>query len=130
MLEEIMISLRQIWHCHLCGNVVEVVFAGGGELVCCGQPMNLLKENSVDAAKEKHVPVVTDLGDKIEVTVGSVPHPMEEKHYIAFIEVITEKKVYRKELKPGDEPKAKFPVKLAKVLTVREYCNLHGLWKV
>jgi len=124
-----MIALRQLWHCPLCGNVVEAVFAGVGELVCCGQPMNLLKENSVDAAKEKHVPVITDLGDKIEVSVGSVPHPMEEKHYIAFIEVLTEKKVYRKELKPGQEPKAKFPVKLEKVLYVREYCNLHGLWK-
>lgn len=125
-----MISLRQIWHCPLCGNVVEAVFAGEGELVCCGQPMKHLEGNTVDAAKEKHVPVVTDLGDKIEVNVGSVAHPMEDKHYIAFIEVLTEKKVYRKELKPGAEPKAKFPVKLEKVIEVREYCNLHGLWKV
>lgn len=125
-----MIALRQIWHCPLCGNVVEAVFAGAGELVCCGQSMKHLEGNTVDAAKEKHVPVVTDLGDKIEVSVGSVAHPMEEKHYIAFIEVLTEKKVYRKELKPGQEPKAKFPVKLEKVLEVREYCNLHGLWKV
>ncbi|MBP7309893.1 MAG: desulfoferrodoxin [Candidatus Cloacimonetes bacterium] len=125
-----MIELRQIWHCPICGNVVEAVFAGGGELVCCGEPMKHLAGNTVDAAKEKHVPVVTDLGDMIEVSVGSVAHPMEEKHYIAFIEVLTAKKVYRKELKPGMEPKCKFPVKKEKVLEVREYCNLHGLWKV
>jgi superoxide reductase len=127
--EEKMTELRQIYHCPLCGNVVEVLFTGAGELVCCGEPMNLLKENSVDAAREKHVPVITDLGGKIKVTVGSVPHPMEEKHYIAMIEVITEKQVYRAELKPGDAPEAVFPVALADVLYAREYCNLHGLWK-
>ncbi len=87
-----MITLRQVWHCPICGNVVEAVYAGQGELVCCGEPMKLLKENTVDAAKEKHVPVVTDLGNSIKVEVGSVPHPMEEKHYIAFVEVITAKK--------------------------------------
>jgi len=109
---------------------VETLFAGEGELVCCGQPMNLLKENSVDAAKEKHVPVVTDLGDnKVKVAVGSIPHPMEEKHYIAFVEVVTEKKVLRHEFKPGDAPEATFKVKFEKILYVREYCNLHGLWK-
>lgn len=124
-----MTELRQIYHCPLCGNVVEVLFTGAGELVCCGEPMNLLKENSVDAAREKHVPVITELGGKIKVTVGSVPHPMEEKHYIAMIEVITEKQVYRAELKPGDAPEAIFPVALADVLYAREYCNLHGLWK-
>ncbi|MDZ4181614.1 MAG: desulfoferrodoxin [Candidatus Cloacimonadaceae bacterium] len=124
-----MTELRQIYHCPLCGNVVEVLFTGAGELVCCGEPMNLLKENSVDAAREKHVPVITDLGGKIKVAVGSVPHPMEEKHYIAMIEVITEKQVYRAELQPGDAPEAIFPVALADVLYAREYCNLHGLWK-
>lgn len=124
-----MVELRQIWHCPICGNVVEVVFVGGGELVCCGKPMELLVGNTVDAAKEKHIPVITDLGDMIEVSVGSVPHPMEEKHYIAFIEVLTAKKVLRKELKPGMEPKCKFPVKMENVLEVREYCTLHGLWK-
>lgn len=124
-----MIALRQIYHCPICGNVVEVLFAGGGELVCCGEPMKLLEGNTVDAAKEKHVPVLEDLGDKVKVSVGSVPHPMEEKHYITFIEVHTENKVYRKELKPGDAPEAIFRVKLSKVLYAREYCNLHGLWK-
>ncbi len=124
-----MTALRQIYHCPLCGNVVEVLYTGAGELVCCGEPMNLLKENSVDAAREKHVPEITDLGDKIKVVVGAVPHPMEEKHYIALIEVITEKQVWRHELKPGEAPEAIFPIKLANVQYVREYCNLHGLWK-
>ena len=124
-----MIALRQLWRCAICGNVVEVTYVGGGELVCCGQPMYLLQENTVDAATEKHLPVVKDLGDKIEVSVGSVPHPMEEKHYIVFIEVLTDKKVLRKELKPGEEPKAIFNVSMDKVKEVREYCNIHGLWK-
>ncbi|MDD2331153.1 MAG: desulfoferrodoxin [Candidatus Cloacimonetes bacterium] len=124
-----MTALRQIYRCALCGNVVEVLFAGAGELVCCDEPMKLLKENSVDAAVEKHVPVLEDLGDKVKVSVGSVAHPMEEKHYIALIEVITEKMVLRYELKPGDKPEAIFPVKMADVLYAREYCNLHGLWK-
>ncbi|MDD3535809.1 MAG: desulfoferrodoxin [Candidatus Cloacimonetes bacterium] len=124
-----MIALREVWHCQICGNTVEAVFGGKGELVCCGQPMNLLAENTVDAAYEKHIPVVNDMGDHIKVEVGSVPHPMEEKHYIAFIEVITEKKVCRHELKPGDAPVAVFPVKMSDVISVREYCNLHGLWK-
>ncbi len=124
-----MVALRQLWRCSICGNVVEVTYVGGGELVCCGQPMYLLQENTVDAATEKHVPVVKDLGDKIEVSVGSVLHPMEEKHYIVFIEVLTENKVLRKELKPGEEPKAIFKVSIDKVKEVREYCNIHGLWK-
>ncbi|MCB5229743.1 MAG: desulfoferrodoxin [Candidatus Cloacimonetes bacterium] len=124
-----MTKLREIYHCALCGNVTEVVFTGGGELVCCGQPMNLLVENTEEAAYEKHIPVITDMGDKIKVAVGSVPHPMEEKHYIAFVEVITEKCVYRHEFKPGDAPEAIFPVSMDKVLYAREYCNLHGLWK-
>jgi superoxide reductase len=124
-----MTELRQIYHCPICGNLVEVLFAGGGELVCCGQPMKLLAGNTVDAALEKHVPVVTEMGDKIKVSVGAVPHPMEEKHYIAMIEVLTENKVLRRELKPGGAPEAIFRVKAEKVIAVREYCNLHGLWK-
>lgn len=124
-----MTELRQIYHCALCGNVVEVLFAGAGQLVCCGQPMNLLEGNTVDAAYEKHIPVIEDLGDKVKVIVGSVPHPMEEKHYIALIEVITEKCVYRHELKPGDAPEAIFPISKDKILYAREYCNLHGLWR-
>ncbi len=125
-----MIALKQIYHCAICGNVVEVLYAGAEALVCCGQPMNLLVENSVDAAKEKHVPVVESKDNQIIVKVGSVSHPMEEKHYIAFIEVITkDAMILRAELKPGMEPQAIFPVAMSNVLFVREYCSLHGLWK-
>ncbi len=124
-----MIEQRQIYHCAICGNVVEVLYAKADALVCCGEPMNLLKENSVDAAKEKHVPEIEDLGDSIKVKVGSIPHPMEEKHYIVMIEVMTEKQVLRHELSPGEAPVAVFPVKAKDILYAREYCNLHGLWK-
>ncbi len=124
-----MIAIREVWHCEICGNTVVAVFGGQGELVCCGEPMELLDEQTEDATNEKHVPVVTDLGNSIKVVVGSVPHPMLEKHYVAFIEVLTKKKVYRHEFKPGDAPEAEFPVKMSEVEAVREYCNLHGLWK-
>jgi superoxide reductase len=125
-----MIALKQLYRCAICGNVVEVLYAGADALVCCGEPMNLMVENSVDAAKEKHVPVIE--GDELSVTVkvGSIPHPMEEKHYIVFIELITkDDMVLRQELKPGMEPVAVFSVPMSKVLYAREYCNLHGLWK-
>jgi superoxide reductase len=123
-----MIQLNQIYKCEVCGNIVEVLHTGVGELVCCGEPMKLLVENTVDAAKEKHVPVIEKSGNKVTVKVGSVAHPMEEKHYIEFIELMADGKVYRKFLKPGEAPEATFEVTAAK-LTAREYCNLHGLWK-
>jgi superoxide reductase len=118
----------QVYKCDVCGNIVEVMHAGAGELVCCGQPMKLFTENSVDAAKEKHVPVVEKTADGFKVKVGSVAHPMEEKHWIEFIELIVDGKVYRQFLKPGQSPEATFCIKADKV-TAREYCNLHGLWK-
>ena len=118
----------QIYACEKCGNVVEVVHGAGGKLVCCGQPMTLLKENSVDAAKEKHVPVVKEIENGVKVKVGSAPHPMEEKHYIEWIEVITDGKADRQFLNPGDGPKAEFCIS-ASGLAARAYCNLHGLWK-
>jgi superoxide reductase len=118
----------EIYKCEVCGNIVELVHGGAGQLVCCGQPMKLFKENTVDAAKEKHVPVVEPTADGFKVKVGSVPHPMEEKHYIEWIEVIVDGKAYRQFLQPGEAPEATFALKAAKV-TVREYCNLHGLWK-
>jgi len=117
-----------IYKCEVCGNIVEVVHAGVGELVCCGQPMKLLVENTTDAAREKHVPVVEKVAGGLKVSVGSVPHPMEEKHYIEWIEVIADGKAYRQFLKPGDTPAAVFNVEAAQI-TAREYCNLHGLWK-
>lgn len=118
----------QIYKCEICGNMVEMVHAGKGELVCCGQPMKLFVENTVDAAKEKHVPVVEKTADGVKVTVGSVAHPMEEKHYIEWIEVIAGGKAYRQFLKPGDAPEAMFCID-AEQVTAREYCNVHGLWK-
>ena len=118
----------EIYKCEVCGNIVEVLHAGAGELVCCGQPMKLFKENTVDAAKEKHVPVVEKIAEGCKVKVGSVPHPMEEKHYIEWVEILVDGKAYRQFLKPGDNPEATFNVKAGQV-TAREYCNLHGLWK-
>jgi superoxide reductase len=117
-----------IYKCELCGNIVEVLHAGKGELVCCGEAMKLYKENTVDAAKEKHVPVVEKTADGFKVKVGSVAHPMEEKHYIEWIEIIADGKAYRQFLNPGDAPEAVFKIGAAQV-TAREYCNLHGLWK-
>lgn len=123
-----MTELNQIYKCDGCGNIVEVVHTGNGQLVCCEKPMRLKKANDQDAAVEKHVPVVETTDNGLKVTVGSVIHPMEEKHYIEWIEVITDNRVYRKYLKPGQEPVAEFcPV--GDILEIREYCNLHGLWK-
>jgi superoxide reductase len=118
----------QIYRCEICGNVVEVLHEGVGELVCCGQPMKLFVENTVDAAREKHVPVVEKTDGGVRVKVGSTPHPMEEKHYIEWIEVIADGKAYRQFLKPGDAPEATFDI-AAEEVTPREYCNVHGLWK-
>lgn len=118
----------QVYKCAICGNIVEVLFAGGGELVCCGQPMDLLVENTVDASREKHVPVIEKTADGVRVKVGSVPHPMEDKHYIQWIEVIDGEVVYRRFLKPGQAPEAAFGLNGEKT-KAREYCNLHGLWK-
>jgi len=118
----------EIYKCEICGNIVEVLHEGKGELVCCGQPMKLFIENTVDAAREKHVPVIEQTDGKVTVKVGSVAHPMEEKHHIEWIEIIADGKAYRQFLKPGEEPEATFEVKTDKI-TVREYCNLHGLWK-
>jgi len=120
-------KLLEVYKCELCGNIVEVIHAGGGDLVCCGQEMKLMAENTVDAAKEKHVPVI-EVGDGfVKVTVGSVPHPMEEKHFIEWIELIADGKAYRQFLKPGEVATATFNI-TASSLTAREYCNLHGLW--
>jgi superoxide reductase len=123
-----MVAKLQIYKCTHCGNIVEIVHAGGGQLVCCGEPMVPVTENSVDASREKHVPVIekTDAGYK--VTVGKVLHPMEEKHYIEWIELIADNKSYRQYLNPGEVPEVSFNI-TAKTVTAREYCNIHGLWK-
>jgi superoxide reductase len=118
----------QIYKCEVCGNIVEVLHAGAGELVCCGKPMKLFLENTVDASKEKHVPVIEKTANGLKIKIGSVAHPMEEKHYIEWIEIVADGKAYRQFLRPGDAPEATFPVIAIKVVA-REYCNLHGLWK-
>jgi len=118
----------QVYECSVCGNVVEVLRTGDGNLVCCGVPMNLLTENTTDAAREKHVPVIEKVDRGVEVTVGSTEHPMEEKHHIEWIEVLADGKVYRQFLRPGERPAAVFPVE-AEAITAREICNLHGLWR-
>lgn len=123
-----MAERSEIYRCELCGNIVEVLHGGAGELVCCGQSMVCMKANTVDAAKEKHVPVIEKVEGGVKVKVGSVAHPMEEKHYIEWIEIIADGKSYRQYLKPGDVPEAIFKVDAA-AITAREYCNLHGLWK-
>ena len=118
----------EVYKCEVCGNIVEVLHGGAGELVCCGQAMAKQTENTVDAAKEKHVPVIEKVEGGYKVTVGSVAHPMEEKHFIEWIELIADGKAYRQFLNPGEKPEATFAVDASSV-TAREFCNLHGLWK-
>jgi superoxide reductase len=118
----------QVYKCEVCGNIVEVLHTGAGELVCCGAPMKNYVENTVGAAKEKHVPVVEIIAGGFKVKVGSVAHPMEEKHYIEWIELIADGKAYRQFLQPGQAPEATFEIQAEKVVA-REYCNLHGMWK-
>ena len=123
-----MAEVNEVYKCDLCGNIVEVLHGGGGELTCCGEAMKLLTENTVDAAKEKHVPVIEKIDGGVKISVGSVAHPMEEKHYIEWIEIIADGKAYRQFLEPGQAPEAVFMIEAASI-TAREYCNLHGHWK-
>lgn len=123
-----MTKRSQVYKCEKCGNIVEVLHEGVGQLVCCNEPMKLMEANTVDAAKEKHVPVIEKTADGILVKVGSVPHPMEEKHYIEWIELHASGQIFRQYLKPGDKPEALFKVAVENPVA-REYCNLHGLWK-
>jgi superoxide reductase len=123
-----MATKLEVYKCTLCGNIVMVMHGGDGELVCCGQPMKKLVENTTDAAKEKHVPVIEKIQGGYKVKVGSVTHPMEEKHYIEWIELQADGKSYVQFLAPGKAPEAVFMV-TANAVTAREYCNLHGLWK-
>jgi superoxide reductase len=124
-----MTKVREIYKCNVCGNIVEVLHAGVGELVCCGEPMEQMKEKTEDSSVEKHVPYIEKTDDGVIVKVGqNQDHPMEEKHYIEWIQVITNGEAYRKFLKPGDKPQAKFFIK-ADDIEAREFCNVHGLWK-
>jgi superoxide reductase len=112
----------------ICGNIVEVLNAGDGDLVCCGEDMKKLIAKTEDKGQEKHVPVIEKNGDSIKVKVGSVEHPMEEDHHIEWIELTADDKVYKQFLKAGDKPEAVFNVQ-ADSVTAREHCNVHGLWK-
>ncbi|MBO8169028.1 MAG: desulfoferrodoxin [Thermoanaerobacteraceae bacterium] len=124
-----MTALKELYKCSICGNVVEIVHEGAPALVCCHQPMEKIAAKREDQGKEKHVPVIKESSNGIRVEVGDVHHPMEQKHYIKFIEVLTENKLFRAELVPDQLPVAEFPVSKADVVTVRSYCNLHGLWE-
>ncbi|MHA1595188.1 MAG: desulfoferrodoxin [Candidatus Baldrarchaeia archaeon] len=119
----------QIYKCNVCGNIVEVLHPGKGKLVCCGQPMELIEERTMDEGREKHVPIIETTDEGILVRVGSVEHPMNEAHHIEWIELITNNGVYRKFLSLGDKPKAAFEVKTGiDNIKARAYCNVHGLW--
>lgn len=124
-----MTKVSQVYKCEVCGNIVEVLHAGDGTLVCCGQPMKLMMEGSTDGAAEKHVPVIEKWNDGYHVKVGSAPHPMEEKHNIEWIELVTPDGIYRRFLSPAEKPEAFFKGVGAAGVTARAYCNLHGLWK-
>jgi superoxide reductase len=123
-----MSKVLEVYKCSVCGNIVELFICGGGPLSCCGTPMQLQDENSVEASQEKHVPVIEKGDGKVTVKVGSVAHPMEEAHYIQWIEIVDNGKISRQMLKPGEAPEATFCVKSDRIVA-REYCNLHGHWK-
>ncbi len=126
-----MANKLEIYKCMKCGNMVEVLVGGDGELVCCGEPMKLMNEKNKDGAGEKHVPVVEASGDGVLVKVGSIAHPMDADHWIQFIEIIRKDgKIGRKDLNPGDKPEAYFAIKPEEIKTVREFCNKHGLWSI
>jgi superoxide reductase len=126
--KERMAEKHQIHKCTACGTVVEVLTAGDGNLACCGQPMDHLAAKTADQGKEKHVPVIEKFNGGFKVKIGSIPHPMEEKHFIQWIEIITDGKIYRQTLKPGQAPEAVFNL-AAENITAREHCNLHGVWE-
>ena len=119
---------KQIYKCNICGNIIEIIHSGKGQLVCCGQNMEQKKEQNTGEYAEKHSPVIKQNKEGVEVNIGKIDHPMEDKHYIEWVEVLADGKVYRKFLKPGDAPEAEFKLN-AENIVAREYCNLHGLWK-
>lgn len=123
-----MTRLRELYKCNICGNVVEITHQGAPALVCCAQPMEKLVPKTQDKGMEKHVPIIIENTDGITVQVGDVLHPMEDGHYIKFIEVLTKDKVLRAELSAQMKPASQFAVDSSQVLEVRCYCNLHGLW--
>jgi superoxide reductase len=125
-----MTQIKYIYKCEICGNIVEVLHQGPGQLVCCGQPMKLMEAMESDPEKgEKHLPIIEESDDGFLVKVGEIIHPMTEEHHIEWIELVSEKGIYRKHLKANDKPEALFEKPREKIISVREYCNLHGLWE-
>lgn len=125
-----MTKLREVYYCSICGNVVEIFNEGASALVCCKQKMENLEAQTEDSTLEKHVPFVEEVEGGVLVRVGEkTAHPMNEDHHIKFIEVHTKDMVLKAELDPNGAPEAKFPVKKADIVKVREWCNLHGLWE-
>lgn len=122
-------STNQIYKCSKCNHLLEVINVGQGELSCCGDTMELLTAKDQDDGQEKHVPVIEKTETGYKVKIGSVPHPMEEKHFIQWIEFMADGLIYRQNLQPGQVPEAEFCVKSAEQVNAREYCNLHGLWQ-
>ncbi|MBR4741803.1 MAG: desulfoferrodoxin [Desulfovibrio sp.] len=121
-------KIREVYKCALCGNIIEILHAGSCVPVCCDQPMELVEEGVIEASKEKHIPVIEKIEGGYKVTVGEVAHPMIDKHFIQWIELLTENSVLRTELTPKDAPEAVFFTSSTNV-SARAYCNLHGLWK-
>lgn len=120
----------EIYKCSHCGNIVEIFVGNGSPIVCCGEKMELLEEQTADTSKEKHVPYIEETEDGYKVRIGeNQAHPMTEKHYIMWIELVADSHIYRKELTPTDEPEATFRVPKAEKVFAREYCNVHGLWR-
>lgn len=124
-----MTAREQVYKCEVCGNIVTVLHPAGGTLVCCGQPMTLLDEQTADSATEKHVPVIEKVDGGVKVTVGSVDHPMQDAHFIEWIEIQYGEVVAREYKQPGDKPEAFFPGVDADKIIAREFCNIHGLWR-
>ena len=124
-----MTNKHEIYKCEICGNIIEVLHQGQGTLVCCGKPMILLSEKTIEQGTEKHKPIIQKNTQGVEIKVGSIPHPMEDNHYIEFIQLIKEDKVIvEKRLYPGDKPEAEFCIDDIEGITARELCNVHGLW--
>lgn len=121
--------MNKIYKCNICGNIIELIHEGGGELVCCGESMNLVKAKEKDEGREKHLPVIASADSGVVVKVGEVDHPMEEEHFIEWIEVVTDSGTYRKYLKPSEKPSASFCIREDQIKLVREYCNVHGMWE-
>jgi len=120
----------RIYKCEVCGNIIEVLEEGTGTLVCCGQSMTELSEETGDEGREKHVPIIEINGNKAKVKVGSIPHPMEETHHIQFIQLLIDENIYTMYLKPGQPPEVEFEIpELYTEISTRAYCNVHGLWK-